>query len=123
MGRKARLDLVLDCANPEKLLEFWRDALDYRVYYSAPEIAVLVPKEDGGNASPLVLQRVPEPRTGKNRMHLDIIADDVELEVKRLQELGAKRMHEGIQSVGPIQWITCADPESNEFCVCTGVEW
>jgi len=45
MGRKARLDLVLDCSEPQRLMEFWREALGYRVYYSDPSIAVLVPGE------------------------------------------------------------------------------
>jgi hypothetical protein len=121
MGRKARLDLVLDCSEPEQLMEFWRRALDYRVYYSDSSFAVLVPDE--GSASPLVLQQVPEPKAGKNRMHLDIVADDIETEIKRLQLLGARRLHDEVRSLGDTRWITLADPENNEFCVCTGVEW
>jgi predicted enzyme related to lactoylglutathione lyase len=118
VGRKARLDLVLDCAEPEKLANFWRTALGYRDYYLSDTFAVLVPAE--GNASPLVLQGVPEPKAGKSRMHLDIVVDDIEPEVERLQMLGAKRMHEGVQSIGDTKWVTMADPEENEFCVCTG---
>jgi hypothetical protein len=121
MGRKARLDLVLDCSDPEKLTAFWRQALDYRVYYSDASVAVLVPDET--NASPLVLQQVPEPKPGKNRMHLDIVTDEIEPEVERLEALGARRLHEGIRSMGETRWITLADPEDNEFCVCTGIEW
>ena len=122
MGRKARLDLVLDCSDPEKLMEFWRQALDYRVYYSDASFAVLVPDDDG-NASPLVLQQVPEPKPGKNRMHLDIVTDEIEPEVDRLRALGAHRLHDGVQSLGETRWVTLADPEGNEFCVCTGIEW
>lgn len=122
MGRKARLDLVLDCANPEQLKEFWREALGYRIYYSDASVAVLVPVDDG-NASPLVLQQVPEPKDGKNRMHLDIVADEIEPEIERLQALGARRLHDDVRSLGDVRWVTLADPENNEFCVCTGVEW
>jgi hypothetical protein len=43
VGRKARLDLVLDCSNAEQLMGFWRDALGYGVYYSGDGFAVLVP--------------------------------------------------------------------------------
>jgi predicted enzyme related to lactoylglutathione lyase len=118
---KARVDLVLDCAEPAKLVEFWREALDYREYFSDTSFAVLVPKE--GNAPPLVLQGVPEPRVGKNRMHLDIVVDDIELEVKRLEALGAHRVDDGHQHFGDTKWIRMSDPEHNEFCVCTGVEW
>jgi predicted enzyme related to lactoylglutathione lyase len=121
MGKKARVDLVLDCADPSTLAAFWRDALDYREYYADASVAVLVPKE--GTASPLVLQAVPEPRVGKNRMHLDIVVDDIEPEIKRLQSLGAQRLDEGAQNFGDTHWVRMADPEHNEFCVCTGVEW
>jgi len=79
---------------------------------------VLVPDDDT-NASPLVLQQVPEPKVGKNRMHLDIVADDIEPEVTRLESLGARRLHDGVQNIDDTQWVTLADPEGNEFCVCT----
>lgn len=121
MGNKARVDLVLDCAEPKQLADFWREALDYRHYYSDATITVLVPKE--GIASPLVLQGVPEPKAGKNRMHLDIVVDDIESEVDRLKALGAHRIDEGVQSLGETQWVRMSDTEQNEFCVCTGVEW
>ena len=51
---------------------FWREALGYRVFYSEPSLAVLVSQDV--STSPLLLQRVPEPKAGKNRMHLDIVA-------------------------------------------------
>ena len=121
MSQKARMDLVIDCADPAALAPFWRDALDYREYFTDASFAVLVPKD--GNSSPLVLQGVPEPKSGKNRMHLDIVVDDIEPEVARLQALGATRLDERAQSFGDTLWIRMADPEMNEFCVCTGVEW
>ncbi len=98
MAHKARVELVLDCAEPTKLAEFWREALDYRAYYTDVNLAVLVPKE--GIASPLLLQGVPEPKAGKNRMHLDIVVEDIEAEIHRLQALGAHRIDEGVQSFG-----------------------
>ena len=103
MGLKARVDLVLDCAEPARLASFWREALDYREYYTDASFAVLVPK--AGVAPPLVLQGVPEPKSGKNRMHLDIVVDDIEPEVERLRALGAHRVDEGIQSFGETQWV------------------
>jgi predicted enzyme related to lactoylglutathione lyase len=121
MGYKARMELVLDCAEPQRLASFWSQALDYRVFYADATLAVLVPTE--GVASPLLLQGVPEPKGGKNRMHLDIVADDLEVEVDRLLALGAHRIDEGIQSFGGTQWVRMSDPEQNEFCVSTGVEW
>ena len=121
MGHKATVELVLDCAEPKRLAKFWREALDYRDYYSDAKLAVLVPKE--GIASPLLLQGVPEPKAGKNRMHIDIVVDDIEGEVQRLRALGARRIDEGVQSFGGIRWVRMCDPEQNEFCVSSGVEW
>ena len=98
MGHKARVELVLDCAEPRRLAEFWRQALDYRDFYADENLAVLVPKE--GIASPLLLQCVPEPKAGKNRMHLDIVVDDIDTEIHRLQGLGARRIDEGRRASG-----------------------
>ncbi len=121
MGHKARVELVLDCADPERLAAFWRAALDYRDYYMDVTLAVLVPRE--GIASPLLLQGVPEPKGGKNRMHLDIVADDIEAEVDRLQKLGAHRIDESLRNFGGTRWVRMSDPEHNEFCVSSGIEW
>jgi predicted enzyme related to lactoylglutathione lyase len=121
MTHKATVELVLDCAEPKTLAVFWREALDYREYYTDAKLAVLVPKD--GMASPLLLQRVPEPKAGKNRMHLDIVVDDIEVEVDRLEGLGAHRIDEGVQSFAGTRWVRMSDPEHNEFCVSTGVEW
>jgi predicted enzyme related to lactoylglutathione lyase len=121
MGHKATVELVLDCEEPRRLAKFWREALDYRDYYSDAKLAVLVPKE--GIASPLLLQGVPEPKAGKNRMHVDIVVDDIEVEVRRLQALGTRRIDEGVQSLGGTRWVRMCDPEQNEFCVSSGVEW
>jgi predicted enzyme related to lactoylglutathione lyase len=120
VSRNATLEVVLDCSDPETLMEFWGEALGYRVHYSEPSLAVLVAHD--GLAPSLLLQRVPEPKAGKNRMHLDIVAEDVEAEVRRLEAFGARRLHDGVRSFGPTRWVTMADPEYNEFCVSTGVE-
>ncbi len=121
MGHKARVELMLDCTEPRGLAEFWCAALDYRTYYTDTNMAVLVPTD--GMASPLILQGVPEAKAGKNRMHLDIVADDIEAEIHRLEALGAHRIDEGVQSFGGTRWVRMSDPEQNEFCVSTGVEW
>jgi predicted enzyme related to lactoylglutathione lyase len=121
MGHKAAVELVLDCAEPHRLAKFWREALHYRDYYADENLAVLVPRE--GIASPLLLQGVPEAKVGKNRMHLDIVVDDIETEVHRLRGLGAHSIDERSQSFGGTRWVRMTDPEQNEFCVSTGVEW
>ena len=121
MGKKARVELVLDCAWPGRLAAFWCAALDYRAYYTDANMSVLVPKE--GTASPLILQGVPEAKVAKNRMHLDVVTDDIEAEIHRLEALGADRIDDGIQSFGGTRWVRMSDPEQNEFCVSTGIEW
>ena len=121
MGHKARVELVLDCAEPQRLATFWRGALGYRDYYTDATLVVLVPRE--GIAAPLLLQGVPEPKAGKNRMHLDIVVSDLEAEIHRLQALGAHRIDDGVQSLEGTRWVRMSDPEQNEFCVSTGVEW
>jgi predicted enzyme related to lactoylglutathione lyase len=120
-GRKAAVELVLDCKEPATLAAFWREALDYRNHYTDATLSVLVPRE--GRGFPLLLQAVPEPKSGKNRMHVDIVTDDIEAEVRRLQELGARRIDKGVQSFEGTCWVRMSDPEQNEFCISTGVEW
>ena len=112
---KARVDLVLDCEDPASLSAFWREALDYREYFTDASVSILVPKE--GVSPPLVLQGVPEPKAGKNRMHLDVHVDDLAAEVVRLEDLGAHRVDpDPIEGHGHA-WFVMADPEGNEFCV------
>jgi len=65
----------------------------------------------------VLFQLVPEPKTVKNRLHLDVRvgADNVDATVEKLTTRGAKFLHRGQQ--GPHSWVTVADPEGNEFCV------
>jgi predicted enzyme related to lactoylglutathione lyase len=118
---KSNMDVVLDCAEPQRLEAFWRAALGYRSLRSFEHIVVLVANNDV--SPPLILQRVPEAKNGKNRMHIDIVRDDVEADVARLEVLGARRLHDGLRRMGGVRWVTMADPDDNEFCVSTGVEW
>jgi len=111
----ARVGLVLDCADPERLAEFWAAALDYTTVGGAGNYVMLV--DPSGGQPKLLLQRVPEPKTAKNRMHLDIEHPDVEAEVTRLEQLGAVRV-EGPLAEHESTWVVMHDPEGNEFCVC-----
>lgn len=65
-----------------------------------------------------MLQRVPEPKTTKNRMHLDILADQLGSAVERLTALGARRLQPGSTEEAGFGWVVMAGPEGNEFCVC-----
>jgi glyoxalase superfamily protein len=71
----------------------------------------------GGAAPRVLFQLVPEPKTVKNRVHLDVRVgpDRVDEEVDRLVGRGATVLHTGQQ--GPHRWVTIADPEGNELCL------
>lgn len=136
--------VAVDCADPHTLAGWWAETLGWQVEpsdeafirrmisagYAAESDTtlrggVLVWKDgaairhpDGLERAPrLLFQQVPEPKTVKNRMHLDVRigADDVESAVAGLVARGAKFLHNGQQ--GPHTWVTLADPEGNEFCV------
>ena len=64
----------------------------------------------------LVFVRVPEAKSVKNRLHIDLNPDDQDAEVARLETLGARRVDVGQQDA---PWVVLADPEGNEFCVLT----
>jgi predicted enzyme related to lactoylglutathione lyase len=112
----AKLGLVLDCADPAKLAELWSAAIGYVTLGSAGNYLLLV--DEAGRQPKLLLQRVAEPKRGKNRMHFDIETPAVDQEVGRLEALGATRIHaDAIEEHGN-RWVVMADPEGNEFCVC-----
>lgn len=109
-----RLVVVLDCRDPVSLAPFWARALGYRQSSFNEPYLTLVPDEPG--QPELLLQRVPEPKAGKNRMHLDFRISNLEEERQRLLALGATQLSEEIAEDG-FWWYVLADPEGNEFCV------
>ena len=112
----AKLGLVLDCADPDRLAEFWSAAIGYTTLGGAGSYVMLV--DEAGQQPKLLLQRVSEPKVGKNRMHHDIETPDIEAEATRLVALGATRVSDTTMSEHGTTWILMADPEANEFCVC-----
>jgi predicted enzyme related to lactoylglutathione lyase len=115
----ATISLTLDCADPDRLALFWSEALRYQAVASVDNFRVLAPAP--GMAGPkFILQGVPEPRTVKNRMHIDIWVADIESEAARLEALGAKHLQEKPFDEHGFRWFQLADPEGNEFCVARG---
>jgi predicted enzyme related to lactoylglutathione lyase len=112
------MGLVLDCHDPEALAPFWAAALGYVTLGAVGNYVLLVPNSRPGPK--LLLQRVPEERVGKNRLHLDIEVPDIDSLASRLLELGARRVSQGIEAEHGSHWIVMTDPEGNEFCVCDG---
>ena len=114
----ASIGLVLDCRNPDALARFWSEALGYTTVGGAGHYVMLV---DADGVKPkLLLQAVPEAKTAKNRMHLDIETPHVEDEAARLESLGAQRLEAEVRTEHGANWVIMADPEGNEFCVCDG---
>jgi len=128
-----RIDaIVLDCHDAAPLARFWAEALGWRVApYDEEELArlasqgvfdpeddptVMVEPPEDSELPVLFLVEVPEEKIVKNRMHLDIQADgELEAEVERLEELGA-RIRNWAEGDGGM-WCVMLDPEGNEFCV------
>jgi hypothetical protein len=131
--------VVFDCADPHPLADWWAETLRWDVEPTDEAFirrmvsegqasdddttthkGVLVWKggaaiRDGDRR--ILFQVVPEPKSTKNRVHLDVRVgkENVEAEAERLQARGATFLHRGQQ--GPFFWVTMADPEGNEFCV------
>jgi predicted enzyme related to lactoylglutathione lyase len=111
--------VVLDCADAERLADFWSTALGYPSRRAVTQFVVLSPPD--GDARPtLILQQVPEPKGVKNRMHMDLHAADRDAAVERLVSLGARKIQEQPNCIGEYCWYLLADPEGNEFCVAPG---
>ncbi len=112
-------ELCIDCADPRRLAAFWAAVLDWPIEEEDDddEVAVVDPE---GKAPLLLFVPVPEPKTVKNRLHIDVSppAGKQDEEVERILALGATRADVG---QGPdVSWVVLADPERNEFCVLRG---
>lgn len=119
-------ELGIDCADPGGLARFWCAVLDYAVQDSDDDVVTIgspTMRESQDRPGPvppsLTFARVPEVKTIKNRLHLDVSPADrpQEEEVQRLLDLGARRVDVG---QGEVSWVVLADPEGNEFCVLAG---
>jgi predicted enzyme related to lactoylglutathione lyase len=113
----ADIGMVLDCADPAALAAFWAPALGYENMGEADPYVVL--RDPDRTGPKLLLQRVDEAKAGKNRMHLDVHVPDIEAEADRLVALGARRLENDARHEYGSNWILMADPEGNEFCVCS----
>ena len=134
--------ISVDCAEPHRLAAFWAAALGYEVEddresvqkmiaagFATEADTIVLPdgrrvwpdvacSDRSGDGRPrLLFQTVPEPKTVKNRLHLDLHVGPERRDamVERLVGLGASRIGSGQQ--GPHSWIVLADPEGHEFCV------
>jgi len=114
MGSVLR-EIVVDCVDPRLVAEFWGQALGWAVQENDGDLWM----SESGAPYPdllLVFEPVPERKSAKNRLHLDLspVGCDRDEEVARLVALGARPVDVG---QGDQPWVVLADPEGNEFCV------
>ena len=103
--------LTIDCHDERKLARFWEQVLpSERIHEDDSEIVLRTKVGD----YKLSFFRVGDDKSVKNRLHLDLVPDDQQAEVARLEALGATRVDIG---QGDVAWVVMADPEGNEFCV------
>jgi glyoxalase superfamily protein len=110
--------LCIDSPEPQQIASFWEAALGWRRTFDEEDQVVLEPPEgspEDGIVPDLLFLRVPETKTVKNRLHLDLRPKDQAAEVARLVALGARRVDVGQGT--EVSWVVLADPDGNEFDV------
>lgn len=124
-------EIVVDCRDAVAQASFWSAALGYHVVYSQDgQIEIAAWEQEPADLAEqvrrapgvptLVFVTVPEGKTVKNRLHLDVrpVGASHDAEVQRLISLGARPADVG---QGSVPWVVLADPEGNEFCVERGL--
>lgn len=107
--------IAIDAAKPRVIAEFWCRVLDWRVVDEEDGVLSIGPAD--GSWPTIDVISVPEKKSVKNRLHLDLRADGTSTaeELQRLLDLGARRTDVG-QGPG-VSWVVLSDPEGNEFCL------
>jgi catechol 2,3-dioxygenase-like lactoylglutathione lyase family enzyme len=110
--------ICIATTDPATLGRWWQELLGWRLTHEDDDEVVLEPPagspEDGVSPDILFL-RVPEPKTVKDRLHIDLRPEDQAAEVARAEALGAIRVDIG--QGDDVSWVVLADPEGNEFCI------
>ena len=103
--------VIIDCVDPDAVCDFWCGLLGVSVKSrKGPYIFLQRPAKGGASIG---LQKVAEPKHGKNRVHIDFLTDDIPAVARRVEELGGRR----VPGYEPGGFLVMADPEGNEFCV------
>jgi predicted enzyme related to lactoylglutathione lyase len=110
--------ISFDARDAQLAATFWAAALGRDVADGADSDNAAVSADPAIPGSRIGFHRVPEGKTVKNRMHLDLTTADFDAEVGRLTALGATKLNE--VKKGSAHWATLADPEGNEFDVIAG---
>jgi catechol 2,3-dioxygenase-like lactoylglutathione lyase family enzyme len=107
------VSVVVDATDIEPLVGFWKEILGLEEARRFPGFVWLGRLGDGGPR--LAFQQVPEAKTVKNRLHLDLTADDPEAFIDRVLALGGTRIAD--HEIQGFRWTVLGDPAGNEFCV------
>ncbi len=103
-------DVIIDCADPERLASFWAGVLERPVEGRRGPYVWLQTRQ---GVPGIGFQRVAEAKVGKNRIHLDLSGPDLVAAKQRIEALGGRRVG-GYERGG---FLVMADPEGNEFCL------
>ena len=111
--------VTFDCADAAVVSQFWSAVLGRLVDTEPMPASPFFASIGLGDSSRIAYMfiQVPEAKTVKNRVHLDLEADDVDAEVARVISLGATHIHDKDEFA--MRWTTLTDPEGNEFCIGT----
>jgi hypothetical protein len=105
--------VVIDSQRADDIAAFWSALLERPVLDGANQFFAMIPASEDRSFPALMFLAVPEPRQSKNRMHLDLVATDIQAEVERAISLGATKVAE-FDEYGT-RWTTMTDPEGNVF--------
>ena len=109
-------ELVVDASDPKALADFWCAVLGWQIVDADESARVYEIADEPDSRPSIVFLPVPEPKTVKNRIHIDVRPSgcDQAEEVERVMALGARPVDVG---QGEQPWVVLADPEGNEFCI------
>jgi predicted enzyme related to lactoylglutathione lyase len=109
--------ITIDCAHPHQLADFWSALLDRprTAEHEGPDWATVGSRTDPQPR--LTFQRVPEPKLGKVRLHLDVQVADIGRGQQQVEELGGRWSGSRFDYPGEGVVLIMADPEGHEFCL------
>lgn len=110
------LGVTLDCVDLERCGAFWSAVLDLPNIEREGDYLLLRAEAPRSGFGGFTLQQVPDVKTTKNRMHFDVVVDDVEPEVQRVIGLGGVVVAREVEPT-VYENVVMADPEGNEFCI------
>ena len=113
--------MTIDCHDPERLAAFWASMFGAVEEWRGGDPAQYLDLGATDGSPVLRFQRVPEPKTVKDRIHLDLHVDDLEEACRRVIELGGVRVEQGDLREYDVNFRVMLDPEGNEFCLVSHV--